>query len=146
MRQLARSVFSHVNWAVGGEDQDKQRTEKACEKCDRAITKGFITWRKGAAPPLPYLSSCRNCWGPHTRCEVARLEPEPGPGFLPYMQEDGLPRPRSSVFPWPQPLETFLGSRPPWLSSLCAAARPRPLSLWASQAPVELCRGGGMDD
>lgn len=53
MEQLARSVFSHVNWAVGGEDQSKQRTEKSCEKCGQAITKGFQTWGKGnSSPPL----------------------------------------------------------------------------------------------
>lgn len=54
MGQLTRFVFSHVNWTVGGKDQDKQRTEKACEKRVQAITKWFHTWGKGDSPlPLP---------------------------------------------------------------------------------------------
>lgn len=78
--------------------------------------------------------------------EMARLGPEPGPGFLPYMQEGGLPKLRSSISPGSQSLETFLGSRPPWLSSLCAAARPRPLCLGPHRPLWSWCRKGGWVD
>lgn len=91
MRQLARSVFSHVNWAVGGEDQDKQRTEKACEKCDQAITKGFITWGKGVAPPLPLPQQLQNLLGTPWEVKWPGWGQSQGQGSFPICRKVAFP-------------------------------------------------------